>query len=79
MGRNVIIFGVDMSSTLQIHNKGNDILILGDRPTEELDGTTFTAKTKYSVNFTQSTRKFCLSLHHNWSNIFLFVNATKIY
>ena len=28
MGRNVIIFGSDMSSTVHIDNKGKDILIL---------------------------------------------------
>ena len=32
-GRNVIIFGVDMSSSTKIDNKGKDILILGIGPT----------------------------------------------
>ena len=31
-----------------------DILILGERPTQGLDGTTFTAEAKYPINFTQS-------------------------
>ena len=43
-----------------------------------LDHTTLTAEAKYSINFTQSNRKFCLSLHYNGSNKFLFVNDTKI-
>ena len=32
-GQNVIIFGVDMSSSAHIDNKKNDILILGKGPT----------------------------------------------
>ena len=39
-------------------NRGKDTLILGDGPTQGLDGTTFTAEAKYSINFTQSNRKF---------------------
>ena len=34
---------------------------------------------KYSINFSRSHRKFCLSLHYNRSNSFLLVNATKKY
>ena len=37
------------------------------------------AETQYSINFTRPGIKFCLSLHYNGSNSFLFVNATKIY
>ena len=59
VGRNVIIFEADMSSSVHIDNKGKDILILGDGPTQGLDGTAFTSETKYSINFTQSHRKFC--------------------
>ena len=38
-GRNVIIFGVDMSSFIKIDNKKNDILILGKGPAQELEHT----------------------------------------
>ena len=37
--RNVIIFGVDMSSSVHIDNKGKDILFLGGGPTQGLNGT----------------------------------------
>ena len=33
MGKYVIIFGVDMSSSVHIDNKNKDILILGKHPT----------------------------------------------
>ena len=75
--RNVIIFGVDMSSPLHIDNKKKDILIHGKGPTQRLEHT-LTAEKLYSVNFTKKNTKFCLSLHYNGANSYLFVNDTKI-
>ena len=78
-GKNVIIFGADMSSSVHVHNKGKDILILGQGPTQGLDDTTLTPEAKYPINFTKSGKRFVLSLHYNGSNSFLFVNALKVY
>ena len=50
--KNVIIFGADMSSSVQVDNKEKDILIIGEGPTQGLDDTTLTAETKYPINFT---------------------------
>ena len=33
----------------------------------------------YSINFTVTKTKFCLSLHYNKANSYLFVNGTEIY
>ena len=33
----------------------------------------------YSINFTVTKNKFCLSLHYNQANSYLFVNGTEIY
>ena len=33
----------------------------------------------YSINFTLTKKKFCLSLHYNGANSYLFVNGTEIY
>ena len=43
-GRNVVIFGVDMSSSAHVDNKGRDILILGTRPTQRLGEHSLTEK-----------------------------------
>ena len=61
------------------HNKGQNILILGKVPIQGLDGITLTAEAKYPINFTQSRKRFVLSLHYIRSNSFLFANATKLY
>ena len=33
----------------------------------------------YSINFTENNKKFCLSLHFNGDNSYLFVNDTEIH
>ena len=37
-----------------------DVLILGEGPTHRLGDTRLTAEKKYSVDFTESRKKFCL-------------------
>ena len=32
----------------------------------------------YSINFTVTNKKICLSLHYNGANIYLFVNGAEI-
>ena len=61
--RNVIIFGVDISSSLHIDNKKKDILILGIDPMQGLDDNTLTIEAKYSINFQDPLKKLFLSLH----------------
>ena len=58
VGKNVLTFGADMSSSMHIDNKNKDILILGEGPTQGLDNTTLTAEAKYPINFTQSRKRF---------------------
>ena len=33
----------------------------------------------YSINFTKRNKNFCLSLHYNGVDSYLFVNDTEIY
>ena len=69
--RNVIMYGVDNSSSFHTDNLQNDFLILGER--------SFGApEKKFSINFTKSKIKFCLSLHYNADNSYLFVNGKEI-
>ena len=72
-GQNILIFGVDMSFSAHIANKKKDILLLGKGSRQ---GHTLTAEKMYSINFTVTKKKFCLSLHYNEANSYLFVNGT---
>ena len=68
-----------MISSVHADNKGKDILILREGPTQGLDNTTLTPEAKFTIRFTQSGKRFVLSLHYNGSKSFLFVNTTKVY
>ena len=68
-----------MSSSVHIDNKGKDICIIREGPTQGLDDITITPEATYPINFTQPNKIFVLSLHYNGSNSFLFADATKIY
>ena len=76
-GNNAIIFGVNISSSVHIGNKKKDILILGKGPTQGLGEHSLTAEKIYSINFSATKRRFCLSLHYNGANSYLFVNGVE--
>ena len=58
-GQNVLILGADMSASIHIDNKKNNILVvLGRGPTQGLEST-LTAEKMYSINFTVTKKKFC--------------------
>ena len=67
-----------MSFSAYIDNKKRGILILGKGPTQGLKNT-LTAENMYSTDFAETKKKFCLSLHYNGTNSYLFVNVTEIY
>ena len=69
-GKNVIIFGVDNSSSVHIDDRNKNNLVLGEGPTQGLDIVTITAEVKYRINFTESGNLFVLSLDYNGSNSF---------
>ena len=73
-----MIFGADMNSSPHTDNKGKDILILATGPTQRLGVHSLTAEKMYSINFIKNNTKFCLSLHYNGANSYLFVNGTGI-
>ena len=77
IGKNLIIFRVDMRSSTKIDNRKKDILIRGKGPTQGLEHT-LSAEKIYWGNFIKKNAKFCLSLHYNEANSYLFVNGTEI-
>ena len=67
-----------MSFSSHIVNKKKDKLVLGKGPTQGLEHI-LTAENKYSINFTVTQKKFCLSLQYNGANSYLLFNSTEIY
>ena len=68
-----------MSSSVHVDNKNKNIFILGEGPTVlRIRRYYIDYREKYSINFTESRKKFCLSLHYNGANSYLFVNGVEI-
>ena len=57
-GRDCIIFGVDMSSSVYVDNKKKDILTLGKGATQGLDGSTMTAEKSIELILLQIISNF---------------------
>ena len=70
---------MDINSSIRIDNRKKDVLILGLDPTQGLGEHSLSDEKIYSINFTQVSTKFCLSLHYNGANSYLFVNGTEIH
>ena len=61
----VIIFGADNTSSSHTDNQKNNFLILRDGAFE-------------GINFSKAKTKFCLSLHYNGDDSYVYVNKTEI-
>ena len=71
--RNIVIFGVNDSSS------SHSVKVLGEGPTSGINSSFSSPKRKFSINFTDANTKFCLSLHGNHVNSYLFVNGKEIF
>ena len=76
-GRNVIIFGVDMSFSKHANNKANNIYVMGKDYIQKINNTKIYAEKMYYRNFTDPGKKFVLSLHYNGNNSYLYVNGNQ--
>ena len=71
-----IISGEEMTFSVHADIKKIYILILGEGPTQKVNGTSLTAAKRYSINFTKARKTFFLSLRYNGLNSYLFVSGT---
>ena len=68
----------DMRPSVHAKNKTKGILVLDEGFTQGLEDTKLYAEKTYSINFTATKKKFCLSLSYNGDNSYLFVNGREI-
>ena len=59
--KNVIVFRDNMGPSVHVYNNEKNILILGERPTQQWDGTTLAAEAKWAIKLTKSGKRFALS------------------
>ena len=76
-GRNVLIFGAEMSFNVHKTNRENHIYVMGDGFTQGIHDTTLYVEKTCWRNFTDTGKKFLLSLHYNGDNSYLFVNGRQ--
>ena len=76
-GRNVLIFGVDMSFSAHATNRANHIYLMGDGLTQGINDTTIYVEKNYWRNFTDPGKKFIISLHYNGDESYFFVNGRQ--
>ena len=76
--RNVTISGIDNSYSLHTDNCKNIFLVLGERSTDDINGSIGAAEKNFSINLNEVKAKFCLSLQWNSDNSYLFVNGKEI-
>ena len=75
--KNVIIFGVDVSSSIHATNRANNIYVMGKDFIQGINDTTIYAEKLLHNNFTEFGVKFVLSLHYNGDNSYLFANSRQ--
>ena len=77
-GRNVLIFGVDMSFSTHATNRANHIYLMGDGLTQGINDTTLYVEKNYWRNFTDLGKKIIIiSLHYNGDESYFFVNGRQ--
>ena len=75
--KNVIIFGVDTSSSIHATNRANKIYVTGKDFIQGINDITIYAEKLFHNNFTEFGLKFVLSLHYNGNNGYLFANGRQ--
>ena len=75
--RNVIIFGVDMSSSIHATNRANNIYVMGKEFIPGINDTTIYSEKLFHSNFAELGEKIVLSLHYNADNSYLVANGRQ--
>ena len=76
-GRNVLIFGADMSFSVHATNRANHIYVMGEGLTQGINDTRIYVEKNYYRNFTDPGKKIVLSLHYNGDDSYLFANGRQ--
>ena len=76
-GRNVLIFGVDLSFSVHATNRANNIHVMGDGLTQGIHDTALYVEKNYWINFIDPGRKFIISLHYNGDESYFLLMVDK--
>ena len=76
-GKNVLIFGVDMSFSSHATIRASHKYLMGDGLTQGINDTTLYVEKNYWRNFTDPGKKFIIILHYNGDESYFFVNGRQ--
>ena len=76
-GRNVLIFGLDMSFSAHATNRANHIYLMRDGLAQGINDTTLYVEKNYCRNFTDSGKKLIINLHYNGDASYFFVDGRQ--
>ena len=76
-GRNVLIFGADMSFSVHATNRANSIYVMGDELTQGIHDTTLYVEKNYWRTIGDPGKKFAISLHYNGDESYFFGNGRQ--
>ena len=65
------------SSSCHIDNHKINFLVLDEGPTYVINGSFASPEETFNISFTKPKTNFCLSLHYNGNNSYLFVNGKE--
>ena len=77
-GKNVIIFGVDMTNSKHANNKTKVALVLGHGHIQKVEDKTIYGEKMYLPNFTVANKTFYLRLHHNGDDSYLSLGNISV-
>ena len=75
LAHNVVIFGVDNSSSKHSVNRGHNFMILGNVNTQLIENVNSIPEKGLAINMTYPGKKFVLSIHYTGANSQLYVNG----
>ena len=73
----VVLLGVENSSSSRADNLKSNFLVLGEGPTYGINGNFDSSEEKCSINFRKAKTKFCLSLRYNPNNSYFLLIEKK--
>ena len=72
-----ILFGVDNVSPTHIDNHKDNILVLGEGPTNDINESVHTDENQFNNKFSKAKAKICLNFYYNAGSSQFFVNRKK--
>ena len=76
--KNIVIFGVDYSSSSHANSRKNSFVVLREGPTDGINGSFSAPEKKFSIHFSKAGTKRCMRLHYSGENSYLLMKKKSL-